>query len=146
MAGMAAIGVGTSLWWARALMLVIGMGMSCVFIPAQAASFATISAERTGRASTLFNASRQLGGAVGVAFLTTVLAAVGPTRISFGHIVPNLTAYHAGFLAAAAVAVVAAFTAFTVNDADAVHTMVRRGRLARGDEHEDMAPVAADVT
>ena len=45
MAGMAAIGAGTSLWWARALMLVIGLGMSCVFIPAQAASFATISRE-----------------------------------------------------------------------------------------------------
>jgi EmrB/QacA subfamily drug resistance transporter len=143
MAGMAAIGAETSLWWARALMLVIGMGMSCVFIPAQAASFATISPERTGRASTLFNASRQLGGAVGVAFLTTVLAAVGPTRISFGHLVPNLTAYHVSFLAAAAVAVAAALTAFTVNDADAVHTMVRRGRLAR---REDAVPAAADVT
>src|SRR5665213_3043517 len=75
MASMAAIGAGTSLWWARAAMLVIGLGMSCVFIPAQAASFATISPERTGRASTLFNAARQLGGAAGVAVLTTVLAA-----------------------------------------------------------------------
>ncbi len=141
MACMALIGAGTSLWWARALMLLIGLGMSCVFIPAQAASFATISGERTGRASTLFNAARQLGGAVGVALLTTVLAAAGPTRIAAGHVVANLSAYHAGFLAAAVVALVAAGTALTVSDADAVHTMVRRGRLAPREE-----PVAVEAT
>jgi Na+/melibiose symporter-like transporter len=127
---MSLIGAHTSLWWARALMLLIGLGMSCVFIPAQAASFATITPERTGRASTLFNAARQLGGAVGVAFLTTVLAAVGPTRISAGHIVADLSAYHAAFLAAAAVALAAVVVAFSVSDADAAATMVRRGRLA----------------
>ncbi len=143
MAGMTAIGFGTSLWWARTLMLLIGLGMSCVFIPAQAASFATISPERTGRASTLFNAARQLGGAVGVAVLTTVLAAAGPTRISAGRVVPDLTAYHVSFLAAAAIAVVAAGTALTVRDSDAVGTMVRRGRLARRDG-DDVA-VAAEV-
>jgi EmrB/QacA subfamily drug resistance transporter len=142
MAGMAAIGAETSLWWARALMLLIGLGMSCVFIPAQAASFATISPERTGRASTLFNASRQLGGAIGVAFLTTVLATEGPTRIVAGRLVANLSAYHAAFLAAAAVAVVAAFAAVTVSDKDASATMVRRGRLARRDTE---APVAVEV-
>jgi EmrB/QacA subfamily drug resistance transporter len=130
MAGLAAIGFSTSLWWARGLMLVIGLGISCVFIPAQAASFATISPERTGRASTLFNAGRQLGGAVGVAFLTTVLAAVGPTHRVLGHLVPNLSAYHAAFLAAAAVALVAAVSAYGVDDGAAAGTMVRRGRLA----------------
>jgi EmrB/QacA subfamily drug resistance transporter len=130
MAGLAAIGATTSLWWARLLMLLIGLGMSCVFIPAQAASFATISPEQTGRASTLFNAGRQLGGAVGVAFLTTILAAVGPTRTAFGHTVPHLTAYHAAFLAAAAVALLAVVAALTVSDTDAAATMVRRGRLA----------------
>src|SRR5580658_1351801 len=130
MAGMAAIGAHTTLWWPRALMLLIGLGMSCVFIPAQAASFATITPERTGRASTLFNAARQLGGAVGVAFLTTVLAAVGPTRLSAGHLVADLSAYHAAFLAAAAVALAAVVVAFTVSDADAAAPMVRRGRLA----------------
>jgi EmrB/QacA subfamily drug resistance transporter len=144
MACMAAIGAHTSLWWARALMLLIGLGMSCVFIPAQAASFATISGERTGRASTLFNAARQLGGAVGVAYLTTVLVAAGPNRIAAGHIVANLSAYHAGFLAAAAVALVAAGTALSVSDADAVHTMVRRGRLAP--REEAMAAVAVEAT
>jgi EmrB/QacA subfamily drug resistance transporter len=142
-AGMSLIGATTSLWWARGLMLLIGLGMSCVFIPAQAASFATISPERTGRASTLFNACRQLGGAIGVAFLTTVLAAVGPTRLSAGRVVANLTAYHVAFLAAAAVALLAVFTTFSVSDGDAVATMVRRGRSAA--RAEAKTPVAAEV-
>jgi MFS family permease len=142
MACMSLIGAGTSLWWARALMLAIGLGMSCVFIPAQAASFATISPERTGRASTLFNAARQLGGAVGVAVLTTVLAAVGPTRLSAGRIVSNLGAYHAAFLAAAAVAVVAMVGAFSVSDQEAAATMVRRGRLAA---RRPPSPAAVEV-
>jgi EmrB/QacA subfamily drug resistance transporter len=142
MAAMALIGAGTSLWWARALMLAIGLGMSCVFIPAQAASFATISPERTGRASTLFNAARQLGGAVGVAVLTTVLAAVGPTRLSAGRIVSNLGAYHAAFLAAAAIAVVAMVGAFSVSDREAAATMVRRGRLAT---RRPPSPAAVEV-
>ncbi len=142
MAGMAEVGATTSLWWARTFMLTLGLGMSCVFIPAQAASFATISHARTGRASTLFNTARQLGGAIGVALLTTVVAAFGPTRISAGRVVANLSAYHAGFLAAACVALVAVFAAFTVSDHDAAGTMVRRGRLARDQEE---TPVAVEV-
>jgi EmrB/QacA subfamily drug resistance transporter len=145
MAGLSAIGATTSLWWARALMLVIGLGMSCVFIPAQAASFATISPERTGRASTLFNASRQLGGAVGVAVLTTVLAAAGPTKEVAGHITANLGAYHDGFLAAAAIALLAAAFALAVSDGDAAATVVRRGRLARNVDNADDVPVAVEV-
>jgi MFS family permease len=142
MAGMSTVGATTSLWWPRLLMLMLGLGMSCVFIPAQAASFATISPARTGRASTLFNAARQLGGAIGVALLTTVVAAVGPTRILSTRVVPNLSAYHAGFLAAAGVALLAILAALTVSDSDATATMVRRGRLARQQEE---VPVTADV-
>ena len=146
MAGMAAVGATTSLWWARLLMLTLGLGMSCVFIPAQAASFATITPARTGRASTLFNTARQLGGAIGVALLTTVVAAVGPTRILSGRAAANLSAYHAGFLAAAVVALIAIFAAFTVSDTDAAATMVRRGRLARRQEETQVeTPVAVEV-
>jgi len=142
MAGMTQVGATTSLWWARMFMLTLGLGMSCVFIPAQAASFATISPARTGRASTLFNTARQLGGAIGVALLTTVVAAVGPTRISAGRVVANLSAYHAGFLAAAGVALLAVLAAFTVSDHQAAGTMVRRGRLAREQEEQ---PVAVEM-
>ena len=77
-----------------------------------------------------------------MAFLTTVLAAVGPTRISARHIVPNLTAYHVAFLAAAAVALLAVFSTVAVSDSDAAATMVSRGRLARRDE---TVPVEVEV-
>jgi EmrB/QacA subfamily drug resistance transporter len=143
LAAMSTVGAGTSLWFPRALMLVLGLGLSCVLIPAQAASFATISRERTGRAATLFNTARQLGGAIGVALLTTVVAAVGPTKVTAAGLVSNLASYHAGFLAAGAVALVAVLASLTVSDSDAAGTMVRRGRLARTEER---VPVTADAT
>ena len=43
------LGASASLWWARLLMFALGLGMGQVFVPTQAASFATISAEATGR-------------------------------------------------------------------------------------------------
>jgi EmrB/QacA subfamily drug resistance transporter len=140
MAGMALIGFDTNLWWARFLMFTLGLGISQVFIPAQAASFATITPEKTGRASTLFNTARQLGGAIGVAILTTVVAAVGPLHVTSRGLVPNLSAYHTSFLAAAGIALLAVIAALTVNDKDAAATMVRRGRLARG-THEPSVTV-----
>jgi EmrB/QacA subfamily drug resistance transporter len=140
------IGAATNLWWMRVLMFVLGYGMSHVFVPSQAAGFATISPAATARASTLFNALRQLGGAVGVAALSTVVAAVGPVHVVAGRIHPNLTAYHTAFLVAAALAVLAGVVATTINDADAAGTMVRRGRRARaagGESAEALAPSAA---
>jgi MFS family permease len=140
------VGAGTNLWWMRVLMFVLGYGMSHVFVPSQAAGFATISPAATARASTLFNALRQLGGAVGVAVLSTVVAAVGPVHVVAGRAHPNLTAYHTAFLVAAALSVLAGIVATTVNDADAAGTMVRRGRRARAGRREPadtLAPSAA---
>ena len=116
----------TNLWWLRLLLFVSGYGMSHVFVPSQAAGFATISLADTGRASTIFNAQRQLGGAVGVALLTSVVAAVGPVKTVGSHVLPNLSAYHTAFLVAAGIALIATLAALTVNDADAASTMVRR--------------------
>jgi EmrB/QacA subfamily drug resistance transporter len=139
---LALVGAGTSLWWARGLMLVIGLGQSAVFIPSQAASFATIAPASIGRASTLFNTGRQLGGAIGVALLTTVIATVGPTRIVGSHVVADLGAYHASFVAAGIVEALGILVALRIKDADAAGTMVRRGRLAN---REPRVPVAVEV-
>jgi len=129
MAAMTSIGFHTDLWWARGLLFVIGFGMSGVFIPTQAASMATISPAATGRASTLFNVQRQLGGAIGVAVLTSVLAAVGPVHLVAGHPTSNLGAYYGGFLTAAGLALAAGMcAAVAVRDEDAASTMTgRRG-------------------
>jgi EmrB/QacA subfamily drug resistance transporter len=131
LAALALVGFETNLWWVRADMFIAGYGMSHVFVPSQAAGFATISPAATGRASTLFNAVRQVGSAVGVALLTTVIATVGPVRVVDGHVSPYLTAYHVAFLVAAGVALLAGICALTVSDADAADTMVRRPESKR---------------
>jgi EmrB/QacA subfamily drug resistance transporter len=118
------LGSGTSLWWARLLLLLAGIGMAQVMAPGQAAAFATISPAATGRASTLYNVSRQLGGALGVALLTTTIALAGPTHLVAGHLVANLTAYRITFLVAAAAALLGLPAALTIHDADAARTMV----------------------
>jgi EmrB/QacA subfamily drug resistance transporter len=120
------LGASASLWWARLAMFALGLGMGQVFVPTQAMSFATISSEATGRASTLFNAVRQLGGAVGVALLTTAIVTVGPTRHAGGHTVPDFLAYRVAFLIAAVFSLCATAGSLSVRDAEAAQTMVRR--------------------
>ena len=128
---LALLGPGTSLWWARLLMLTLGLAMAQVFVPVQAAAFATITPEATGRAATMFNAVRQLGGAIGVAVLTTTIVAVGPAHVVAGHPAANLTAYRIAFLVAAAVALMGAAFALTIHDSDAAPSIPeRRSRAA----------------
>jgi hypothetical protein len=94
----------------------------------QAASFATVSHADTAQASSLFNSERQLGSALGVALLSSVLALVGTVHVVAGHTSPHLAAYHVAFVVGAGVALLASLTALSINDADAAPTMVRRGR------------------
>ena len=142
---MSLIGAQTSLWWMRLLMFCLGVAMGQVFVPAQAAAFATISPEATGRASTMFNVIRQLGSAVGVAVLTTVIVAVGTAKTPAGRAAPDLAAYHAAFLVAAALAAVGAVVALTIHDADAAATVIRRGSRKTKQDGQPAAGLAASV-
>jgi EmrB/QacA subfamily drug resistance transporter len=125
MIALVGIGPGTSLWWARLAIFVMGLGMSGMFIPTQTAAFTSISHQHMGAASTLFNANRQLGGAVGVAVLTTVLAAFDPLEPVAGRLTPHLVAYRAAFVVAAALALAGAALSFGIHDQDAAPTMTR---------------------
>ena len=80
---MSLVGAQTSLWWMRLLMFCLGVAMGQVFVPAQAAAFATISPEATGRASTMFNVVRQLGSAFGVALFTMTETTSRPADITW---------------------------------------------------------------
>jgi EmrB/QacA subfamily drug resistance transporter len=125
---MSLVGAGNGgLWVMRMLMFLLGLAMAHVFVPTQAAAFATISPAATGRASTLFNALRQLGSAVGIAVMTSVLSIVGATQVVGRTVVPNLGAYHAAFLVAAGIALLAVFAALRIRDRDAAATMVPAG-------------------
>jgi hypothetical protein len=106
--------------------------MAHVFVPSQAAAFSTISQASTGRASTLFNANRQLGSAVGVALLSTILATVGLVRHTAGGAVANLAAYHLAFGAAAVIALIGAVMALAIRDSDAAPSM-RKPEAVGGD-------------
>jgi EmrB/QacA subfamily drug resistance transporter len=120
----------TSLWWARVLMFCMGFAMGQVFVPTQTAAFASVTRAATGRASTMFSAVRQLGGAVGVALLTTAIVLAGPTHLVAGQTVANLTAYRVAFLVAAAVCLAGIAFALSIRDADAASTIPAR-RLPR---------------
>jgi EmrB/QacA subfamily drug resistance transporter len=132
----------SSLWWARLLLFTLGLAMAQVFVPTQAAAFATISPAETGRASTMFNAVRQLGGAVGVAVLTSVIVAIGATHHVGEHVVANLTAYRVTFLVAAAIALLAVPCALSIRDEDAASTRPGRPVRAPDTKTASVAPVA----
>ena len=128
---MSLCGAHTSLWWMRLLMFALGYCITHLMVSMQAAAMATITPAATGRASMVFNANRQLGGAVGVALLSSVLSAVGPVRHLAGRVVPHLAAYHYAFLTASIAAVGGVILALaTVHDEDAASTRpahTRRG-------------------
>lgn len=141
MALLSLVGQDTDLWVMRALMFLIGAGMACAFLPLRAAAFATISSTSTGRASAFYSAQNQLGAAIGVAVLGSVLSIVGPTTMSAtGAVEPNLAAYHAAFLAAAVLALIAACFALTISDRDAAGTMKRRSRTIEHGEVSELIP------
>jgi MFS family permease len=122
---MTTIGFGTSLWRLRLLIFLLGLCWALAMVPLQAAAFSTISPAATGAASTMFNTGRQLGMAVGVAILSTVVSAVGLTQQVAGRAVPHLAAYHAGLAAAGVLALLAAGAAQFVDDCAAAPTMIR---------------------
>jgi EmrB/QacA subfamily drug resistance transporter len=133
MALLAVLGDHTSLWWARLIMFGLGVSMGQIFVPTQAAGFATIEPASTSAASTLFNTARQLSGAVGVAILTSVIVAVGPVHAVAGRPVPDLNAYRAAFLVAAVFGLAGIVPAALIRDRDAVST-IPDGRYRR--QHE----------
>ena len=137
---LALLGPTTSLWWARLLMFALGLSMGQVFVPVQAAAFATITPAATGRASTLFNTVRQFGGAVGVAVLTTAIVLVGPVHVVDGHLAANLNAYRVAFLVAAAVALLAVPCALSIRDSDAARTIPARRGARRAAETVTQPP------
>jgi predicted MFS family arabinose efflux permease len=107
-AGVAAVvsrvDTGISLWLIRHILFFLGIGVAASFLPSQAAAFATIGPAKTGMASAIFNAQRQLGGAVGVAALTAVITALHPVHVVAGHSVTNPHALRVGLLVSGGIA------------------------------------------
>ena len=51
-----------------------GGAMACMFIPLSAAAMSHVPRERMGNATSIFNLMRNIGGSVGIAMMTTLLA------------------------------------------------------------------------
>ncbi|EPD67227.1 MDR family MFS transporter [Streptomyces sp. HGB0020] len=108
------------LWLVTPLLFCMGLAVGQVFVGTQSASFATVSRASSGRAATLFNVGRRLGGAAGVALATTVLTTAGADRL------PGPSAYRAAFLTLAAVNLPAVQAATRISDSDAADTIPPR--------------------
>jgi EmrB/QacA subfamily drug resistance transporter len=111
---------GTSLWWVRAAMFAAGMCNSGIILSVQSAMFTNISRADTAHASAIYNTQRQASIAIAVALLTTIVAAAGGGA---------LAAFHAAYLADAALGLCGAIAAWTlIRTADARATMRPRPR------------------
>jgi EmrB/QacA subfamily drug resistance transporter len=112
------VGLETNLWWVRVIVFLRGCFIAFNMVAMQTALFSDVSREKTGRASSLWNTSRQIAVAVGVAVAATVLISQLPdANAAVGGLagVPpeeGLQAFHttvAVLLIMAAMAVVFAF-------------------------------------
>ena len=122
-----AIGIETSAWWIRLIMLARGVSFGVTLVPLQAATFATIRSQDTGRASAIFNSGRQVASSFGVALIATALtnrmthhAAQMGNPATRGAAV---LAFHDAFFVAGVLAIVGVLVAFVVRDRDAISTM-----------------------
>jgi len=105
------VGRTTDPWLTRLVMFYLGLGMGNVLSVTRAAAFATLPPTKTGTASALFSTSGQVGAAIGVAVLGSVLATTG-TVTAAGQ--PNLAAYDLAFFVAAALTLVGAACALAI--------------------------------
>jgi EmrB/QacA subfamily drug resistance transporter len=140
---LALIDAGTSQWEIRIIMLLRGCGFGMILVSLQAATFATIRHEDTGRASSLFSAAQMVGQSLGVAVCATVLA----NRLAHhgGALGPQMpapvrdaafAAFHDAFLAAVAMTIVGIVVALLIRDKDAAPSMRPRGAVLAGDDDD----------
>ena len=93
--------------------VIVGLGGGTVLIATSIAGMSGVPAQRHGVASALLNVSRQLGGALGLAAISTVVA--GITARSAGPLPAALTAgFRAGFTVSAALLALTVVTALAL--------------------------------
>lgn len=76
-------------WDAAMGRIVQSAGLACLFIPINVTAYATLPRENANQAAGIMNLSRNIGGSVGIALLSTLLAR--RTQYHQGHLVSHLT-------------------------------------------------------
>jgi MFS family permease len=122
------VGLGTSLWWIRGLLLLRGMATAPAMVAMQVATYATVPPHKTGRASSVSNTDRQVASALCVAVLATVLASRtrslgGAVTGSAALVDAQVSAFHEAMLVSAGITVLAVLAAWFIHDVDAAATM-----------------------
>jgi EmrB/QacA subfamily drug resistance transporter len=134
-------------------LLVIGVGMGCIFAPAIGTATLGVEVRETGVASAMVNTSQQVGGAVGLALLSTVSASAVADYARAHPRLPGLAGvaavhgYTTGFWVAAAIFAIGFVLALLILPSKAgAHECTLSTALARGiayAHHLDAAAVAA---
>ena len=78
--------------------IVTSIGMGLTFVPVTLLATTNVPGEDAGLASGLFNTSQQIGGALGLAILSTFAATRTSNHQSLGHDAALLSGYHLAFL------------------------------------------------
>jgi MFS family permease len=115
-------------------LVVMGLGLGFTFVPMTLIATTNVAHEDAGLASGLFNTSQQIGGALGLAILSTIatnrttdhLSALGHPPSPADVVDAVVTGYHAGFIAGAGMLLlgVAMAAAFLRNrDLEAINQM-----------------------
>jgi MFS family permease len=114
--------------------LLLGVGIGFSFVPISIAALAGVEAPEAGLASGLINTSQQIGGALGIAMLSTIANSQANDAIASGTAVPEALVH--GFTTAFWVGVVVAALGVV-----AALTLIRRDDLAVNTV-EEMEPEA----
>jgi hypothetical protein len=102
--------------------ILLAFGLGIAFVPATLIGVSSVTGEDSGLASGLFNTAQQVGGAIGLAILSTLavthtnnlLASDGPHPSAHAHALATVSGYRIAFVVAAgfmiiAIGVMAAF-------------------------------------
>jgi EmrB/QacA subfamily drug resistance transporter len=116
--------------------LLIGIGLGFSFVPISIAALAGVQPAEAGLASGLINTSQQIGGALGIAALSTIASSWTDNAVATGTALPSalVDGFTAAFVAGSIVAGVGILAAIT---------LIRRDELEQAPEAEPALDLAA---
>ncbi len=118
--------------------LVVGLGIGFSFVPISIAALAGVQPAEAGLASGLINTSQQIGGALGIAALSTIASSHTDDALASGTALPNalVDGFQAAFVAGTIVAALGILASLT---------LIRRRHLEQVPAVEPAAEPALDV-
>ncbi len=120
------------------LMVILGLGQSHTFVPTQAAAFDTVPRDQIGAGTTLYNATRQAGAAIGVAIAATAIAGIGVGLAPDAEPTP----FRWALVACAMCNMLGVLLALTVDDKDAAPS---RGLQTATEPRDGTAPASPET-